>query len=332
MRRATVAVVALALAAGSVQAGPRVYPGPLEILAEPLASPYRVHVARMTEVTLAPGGPPSEGGGHLLDRTLEVPVVEERAGLVRALLAHDDARTMVWIDEDDLAWSIARPVRLAGRGDAGVWLTTGAPVTVSGKGAKRTITFADRGVKVSGAVGADDLARVFPVSQPLQPTFGPTASRLRVRPGGAILYRGQLSVEIVSRRAGWIEVEHRSRYLRIRGWVDPANLSEDLLMIGGTGSGSGFAISDVERVVVPAGACLFDRAGGEVVALQLATTRRYVSGKDGDWWQLYLGTPWGTVLAWGHALGTGDAGQPTWERCTPRDPAEGEDDDAFPER
>ena len=50
---ALVAVTA-ALTTGA-EAGPRRYPAALTILIDPMTSPYRVHVARMTEVTLTPG-------------------------------------------------------------------------------------------------------------------------------------------------------------------------------------------------------------------------------------------------------------------------------------
>ncbi len=115
---------------------------------------------------------------------------------------------------------------------------------------------------------------------------------------------------------GWTEVEHRSRYLRIRGWVasDRVDLGRFMGSIG-TGGGSGFGMSDTDRVEIPAGACLFDRAGGQLVGVQLATQRRYLAVHDGDWWQVYVGTPWGTLLAWAHALGDDGAGHPTWDRC-----------------
>ena len=318
---ALVLVVITAALAPGADAGPRRYPGARTILIDPMASPFRVHVARMTEVSLTPGGAPSAGGGHDLDPALELPVVEERAAQVRVLLENDGARMMVWLATADLAWSIARPVRLAGRGDAGIWLNTGAPVAVTGRGRRRVVTYVDRDLEVSGTVGAEQVARVFAASRALKSSFGATARDLRVAPGGAILEQGPLPVEVLRRRGAWAEVEYRARYVRVRGWVAADQLGEVGFGHFGTGSGSGIGMSHTERVLVPAGACLFDRVGGQVVGVQLVGERRYAARRDGDWWQVYVSTAWGTVLAWGQSLGDDGAGQPHWERCAPAAPA-----------
>jgi hypothetical protein len=305
----------------TARADERTYPATTEILVDPMASPYRVHVARMGEVRLVPGGPANTRGGHTLERMLEVAVVEERAGLVRVVYDHDDARVMLWVKAADLTWSIARPVRLAGRGDDGVWLGTGAPVTVTGAGRKRTVTYTDGDITVRGVVAADAVTRVFPVSVRGDRTFGATAREIRIAPGGAVLRSRPIGVDVVQVRGAWTEVEHRSRYLRIRGWVANARLSDDLFNLSGTGAGSAIGMSDTPLVDIPAGACLYDGRGGAPVGVQLVAARRYVAGHDGDWWQVYLATPWGTVQPWAHALGDDGAGDPRWERCTPTTPA-----------
>jgi hypothetical protein len=315
MRWAVLTLVVM-LAGARAHAGPRAYPGATAILTDPMASPYRVHVARMTEVSLTFAGPPSSGGGHELDRMLEVPVVAERGDRVRVLIEHDGARTLVWLAAADLAWAVTRPVRLAGRGDAGVWLTTGAPVTAAAAGKRRAITYDDGRVTVRGTVAAGALARVFPVSRPLRRTFGSLAEEIRVAPGGAVIHATPLEVEVVGRRGAWVEVEHRSRYMRVRGWVAADRLTDAGFGTFGTGTGSGFGMSHVERITVPLGACLYDRPGGDPVGVQLVTERRYAPGRDGEWLQVYVGTPWGTVLAWGHPLGDED-GHPRWATCTP---------------
>lgn len=312
MRRSLAIAVVLATSTAAASPAPRAYPGARAILRDPVTSPYRVHVARMTSVSLVPGGPTTEHGGHQLELDLELPVVEERDGLVRIVIEHDDARTMVWVAEADLAWSVTRPVRLAGRGDSGVWLSTGAPVRTTGKGARRRISHEARGLTLTGTVAADALGRVFPAPIQLEPTWGEPAAELRVAPGGAVLQRGPLPVDVLGVRGAWTEAEFRSPYARVRGWVASDRIAPSLSISGGTGSGSGFAISDVDRVDVPAGVCLFDRMGGEVVGVQLAAARRYVDGREGDWWRVYLGTPWGTMPAWAHALDDG-----AWETCAP---------------
>lgn len=301
--------------AARATAAPRTHPDPAAVLAEPAAAPDRVHVERMGAVALVPGGATTDDGGHQLGRMLELPVVDERGPLVRVLVEHDHARTLVWVHADELAWSIARPVRLAGKGDAGIWLTTGAPVAVTGKGKRRTVRFDNASVRVTGTVAAGQLTRVFAVSAPIEPTFGSTAPDLRVAPGGAVLYAQALSVDVVGQRGAWDEVEHRSGYVRIRGWVEHARLDSGLLGTFGTGGGSGYGMSDTAQVTVPAGACLYDELGGKMVGVQLTTGLRYVSRHRGDWWLVYVGTPWGKLEAWGQAVGTDATGAPLWQRC-----------------
>jgi hypothetical protein len=334
MRTRRIAALAIALTAAGVGltvAAPRTYPAPSAILVEPLASPYRVHVERMNPVSFTIGGAPSRSGGRAIDRMLELPVVEERGDRVRVVVEGDGVRAMVWVDARDLSWSIARPVRLAGRGDAGVWLSTGAPVTVAGSGRRRTVTYDDGQVKARGAVTAAGVARIFPVSRPQRTSFGAVAEEIRVAPDGAVLHTGPLPVEVLARRGAWIEVEHRARYVRVRGWVAAARLGDGSFGTIGSGGGFGFGMSHTERVTVPAGACLYDRIGGQVVALQRVTDRRYAAGRDGDWWQVYVGTPWGLLLAWGHWLGDDAGGGPLWDRCdgapAPAPPPPDDDDD-----
>ena len=319
MRPARLAIAVLVTSqlaiAARATAAPRTYPDPTAVLAEPAAAPDRVHVERMGEVALVPGGATTESGGHQLDRMRELPVVAAFRALILSYFRHERGRTLVWGRADELAWSLARPVRLAGKGDAGIWLNTGAPVAVTGKGKRRTVRFDNASVRVTGTVAAGELTRVFPVSAPIEPTFGSTAPDLRVAPGGAVLYAQALSVDVVGHRGAWDEVEHRSGYVRIRGWVEHARLDSGLLGTFGTGGGSGYGMNHTAQVTVPAGACLYDELGGKIVGVQLATGLRYVSRHRDAWWLVYVGTPWGKVEAWGQALGTDATGAPLWQRC-----------------
>ena len=310
-------VLVVATLAGRAHAEPHTYPAATAILIDPDTSPYRVHVATMGEVRLVPGGALSGSGGHALDRLLEVPVVAEAPTQTRILFEHDDARMLLWIDNSALAWSLLRPVQVTGRGDAGIWLAAGAPVTVRGAGRRRAITYADRAVTIKGTAAADAFARVVPVSVEGKQTFGPTAPDIRLAVGGPVIYRRPLPVDVISKRGAWTEVEYRSRYVRIRGWVAAARIKNDLGTISGTGAGSGIGMSDTDLIDIPAGTCLHDRVGGQVVGVEAATHHRYIAGHDGDWWQVYVLTPWGTFRVWAHTRGEAPTGAPRWDRCLP---------------
>lgn len=316
-RFAAALVLVVVTVGGFAHAEPHTHPAASAILIDPAASPYRVHVAKMGEVRLVPGGALSGSGGHPLDRLHEVPVVEEAATQTRILFEHDDARMMLWIDNTALTWSLVRPVQVTGRGDAGIWLGTGAPVTVGGPGPRRAITYADRAVTIKGTADADAIARVFPASDDVESYLGTSAPDIRIAIGGPLIYRRPLPVDVMSKRGAWTEVEYRTRYVRIRGWVAGARIKTDLSIDSGTGGGSAIGMSDTDLIDIPAGACLHDRVGGQVVGIESAPQRRYVAGHDGDWWQVYVLTPWGTVHAWAHSLGKDPTGAPLWARCLP---------------
>lgn len=294
----------------------RRYPPVVTVLGDPQATPYRAHVARMGAARVLISGDDAEDGGHQLDLQGELPVAGEADGKVRLVSEYDHARVLVWVDADDLSWALTTPVRLRGKGDAGAWLSTGAPVTVRGRGPRRTVTYVDDDVRFEGQAPARALDRVFATTVAVDAVDAgdlATAHDLQVAPGGASLYRGSLAVVELGRRDGWVEVEHTSRYVRLRGWVRARDLVDDGLRSFSTGGLSTFSISDVPRVDVPAGACLYDRRGGAPAGVQLAPSRRYVAGGDDEWLELYVGSAWGTVRVWAHATGSGAATQ--WDRC-----------------
>ena len=78
---------------------------------------------------------------------------------------------------------------------------------------------------------------------------------LRLEPGGRRIsgMKNGLSVHVVAEgRGGWKLVEHRGRWLEVRGWVHERDLTDALGMLEG-GGGGGYGMSDTRRVEVPAG-------------------------------------------------------------------------------
>ena len=65
----------------------------------------------------------------------EAPDFETVFEEAKALFEEEDARVLLWIDRADLAWTVARPVRVRGTDAAGAWVLPGAPLTIAGDGA-----------------------------------------------------------------------------------------------------------------------------------------------------------------------------------------------------
>lgn len=292
-------------------------------LTDPQRLPLRVHVARAGDFGLTPDSIITDV--HHRDATVtfdDVPVVETRPGRVRIVHDDDSARMLLWIDEKDLAWGIAKKTRIAGKGDVGVWLLPGARVTATGTGAKRRIrTKFNSGldVELSGVASPDALTRTFALAVEPPPVAGEEhAKAIRLEPGGRKLagFPNGLSVHVLAPgRGGWKLVEHRGRWLEVRGWIHDRDLEDDRGM-SGTGGGRGYGMSDTDRVQVNAGACLFAAVGGPVAGVELENLTRYSSSNDGTWWSLYVGNAWGLFTV--HARATRvDKGTPTFAPCPP---------------
>jgi hypothetical protein len=308
--------VGLALCTGSAVADDQA-----TALTDPQRLPLRVHIARAGNFGLTPDATNTDA--HHRDATVtfdDVPLVETRAGRMRIVNDDDSARMLLWIDEKDLAWGIAKKTRIAGKGDVGVWLMPGARVTATGLGAKRHIkTRFNSGldVELSGVVPADALTRTF-ANAPDASAFAndETASAIRLEPGGKKLagFPQGLSVHVVAPgRGGWKLVEHRGRWLEVRGWVHDRDLG-GLLGTGGTGGGRGYGMSDTDRVDVNAGACLYAAKDGPIAGVELENLTRYSSANDGTWWTVYVGNAWGLFTVYVRASRV-DKGKPTFAPC-----------------
>ena len=278
MRRLLVIAIVALPAVSS--AGPR----PAAVMANPAVLKDQVILARYGKAGISLDGMLSDSdhaGADTYFKTFRI--AEETADHVRVLVEDDQARVLVWLERADLAWTVARPIRVLGTDDAGVWVLPGAPLTVSGDGdrvAVRTVT------AIARAPGGPPLL-------PLDHAIGVT-----VRDAGV---------------PGWALVEHRSARVRIVGWARTDDLSDDTMLTLGTGGGFGYGISDTDRVTLDAGACMFDDQGA-IVGVQLARGERYAGHLGGGRWSVYVGIPWGlyTVTVRDRNRGRGD---PAWARC-----------------
>lgn len=317
-------LVGLALVVGTptAAADERTYPDPRAVLIDPEVSPYRVHVGALRGASLTAEGPLELRADHQpFEPMEELIAVDERAGRVRVIADHptDGVRVMAWLDARDLAWTLTREVRVAGRGDVGVWLRPGAPVTARLRGARARVSYRGEELALRGEVARDALDRVYRVDTGEEPADDDgelrEVKRLRVAPGGALLHRRPLWVTVVSQRGAWMEVEHRSRHVRMRGWVGPQDIPDGgygVCGCRGVGMRGRYAAVGAQRVTVDEGACLYDRAGGELVGVTQRRSERFTHRHQDSWWQILVDTPWGLTDVWAARL---DDARGVWRRC-----------------
>ena len=113
--------------------------------------------------------------------------------------------------------------------------------------------------------------------------------------------RVDLSVAVRGVDGDWQDVRAVEGPIRVRGFVPTSSLLADAGIEGGmSGGASGYGISDTERLEVPEGACLFDRADGRIIGVNLVQRERYASEVETEWPSVYVDTLWGLITVTVH--------------------------------
>jgi len=325
MRLAVVVLVACASApVATAPQAPRPKHAPYSMLAGELgdpgaidAIPHHARLLKIGEARFVLGGdvvaPPTEDESDAV-----VPVLGETREAVRVVSDQDDARLALWIDRHDLRETVLAPVKLEQDGaaqDTGVWLEPGAAIELL-EGVRGQVTTRVTGIHAIGFVRGGGIGTIW-----VGPAPKPAGNGDRVLDVGAVLraapnvqgpivahVRAELSVHAMAAYGGWTLVEHATDGVRIRGYVETKELIEGL-HIGDLKGAGGYGISDVDRVEVPAQACLYDRVGGEVVGVNVTARERYGFVEQG-WGHVYVSTPWGLTVVLVRAAGEG-----AWESC-----------------
>lgn len=279
-----------------------------------------------------------------------LPVIGESRTRIRVAFEDDSARLAMWIARED-TWPVAGvPIELSdaagnARRDAGVFVARGAPLTLAERtGARRAVRVQDELLELRGYVPDSVITNVWIAGAGDKPaSFSTTSStswetppdlRTRVRflietkirsaPDGkspviAIVDKPDVIGVIANNLGEFRQVEIVRPYARVLGYVAASEVSytSDGIHASGTGVGHGFGMSHADKIEVPAGTCLFDRADGEVVGVQSEpTTRLGRRARDGNQWsEIHVGTRWSVADVYIRNL-SDDPTQPRWESCT----------------
>jgi hypothetical protein len=251
-------------------------------------------------------GDPHEAQGWKPEWDAAMAIAEERGELVRVLLDHDGARVLVWIARADLAPVLVRDVEPR----PGVRLRAGTPVGGA--------TIAWEGLAVPAAIDRDAIgdawdAAAAPVGYDGVTHTLDTGLAVRAAPSSTaeVLATATEPVEvrpIAAERRGWREVETLGPDVIVRGFVEAWHL--DGLGTIGTGGGSGYGSSHSISIDVPAGACLYDAIGGEMIGVTTVARSRLAYRSDDDaWYSMLVDSPWGLLDIPVHQ------GSDGWDRC-----------------
>lgn len=291
------------------------------------------HHARIERVGLAwlvLGGTPVRDapGEASLDPKPSVPVLGETKQHVRIVDEGDGARVAVWILRSDLAPAITSPTELLderGR-PIGVHLDPGVEVAFADGRSRsvRPVAVRDEAVRVAGFVPDSAIGTVWigdvPRESPRRATFSLHAdSTLRSAPHRdapviATLVRSAAARRIAERGA-WSEIEVARSGIRIHAFVPSSDLVPDAELAWSSGTHYGFStwVTHTDSLEVPAGTCLYDREGGEVVGVTIAA-KTYSGYKSDEWGTVYVGSMFGSHTLRLHDVGDG-SGEPQWESC-----------------
>ncbi len=279
-----------------------------------------------------------------------LPVIGESRTRIRVAFEDDSARLAMWIARED-TWPVAGlPIELSdgagnARRDAGVFVARGAPLTLAErKGDRRAVRVLDELLELRGYVPESVITNVWlaaPGDKPV--SFITTSSsswdtpvdlrtrvkflietKIRSAPDGksrviAVVDKPDVIGVIANNLGEFRQVEIVRPYARVLGYVVASEVSytSDAVHASGTGAGHGFGMSHADRIDVPAGTCLFDRADGDVVGVQTEpTTRLGRRARDADKWsRIHIGTRWAVADVFIRDLSE-DPTQPRWESCT----------------
>jgi hypothetical protein len=337
MTRAAVLLLALGCGTGAAPAEPPLPPvrataapagktavSPLSYLGDEFERvfPERVRLARYGAVRLAAGDPqpaiagPSEGEAIMLGQSPSLVVVDSVSGRLRVVVEEGEYRLLVWIEATDVNWVIGETTDLAFEpGEpaaappaAGVRVRPGLPVARRDqRGSLVFVSHEDTCLSVAGWVPVDRVVRAYtPVDEPeleRELSVGP-GTALYERPNGRELARFTSECRVAAsgrEEAGHTLVVYEGNGFEARGWIaaaSPTTGAMGALFGFGSGGFGGFGAGG-ERVLIPAGSCLYAARGGPVVGVATDDTEQgSAESAEGGWHAIAVATGWGELPLW----------------------------------
>ena len=313
---------------------------------------HRVRVRRFGRGYLTPGGKPLLSSFQDLTFDRIFPVLDASGPLLQIVTEDDAARIATWIQSADTHETVTTQVRLQLAPDArydattraGVWLEPGAPVEVTHRGRWHQLRMRDEQVAMMGFTPASTVGRVWVapvgthpvtlmtagISDPFRPPIEngrqlnlAAGTRIHVRPDAASPVVARLLVRqpvaIIGEARGWVELELIRPYARIRGHVAVTNGEPEAPLFESVdgGFGQSLGMTHTDRMLVPAGTCLYESVDGAIIGVQISSSTRRGRRRIAQpgWSGVYVQMPWGHPLLYLRDTSS-DPNQPSWEACS----------------
>jgi hypothetical protein len=332
--RAAVLVLALGCGTGAVPAAARPATGrgvaapagktavsPLSYLTDEFERvfPERVRLARYGAVRLAAGdGEPaagSKGDGEAIElgQSPALVVVDSAGDRLRIVVEEGEYRLLLWIEASDLNWVIAETAdlafepgeRAAAPPSPGVRVRPGLPVVRGDqRGQLVFVSHDDQCITVAGWVPVGLLARTYtPVDQPEieRDLSAGAGTALLERPNGRELARFTSECHVAyggREESGQKLVVYEGNGFEVRGWISGSSSGGGTSSLFGYGRAFG-GFGGGERILVPAGSCLYAARGGAVVGVTTDDAEETgVQAGEGGWHSVSVETGWGDLSVW----------------------------------
>lgn len=291
---------------------------------------HHARIERVGMAWLVLGGTPvrDSPGEDSLDPKPSVAVLGETKQHVRVVDEGDGARVAVWILRSDLAPAITTSTEvLDERGrPIGVQLDPGVEIAFADSRSRsvRPVAVRDDAVRVDGFVSDGAIGTVWvgdaPRDSSTRATFSLQADAKLLSaprtdaPMIATTVRN-VAARRISERGAWSEIEVARPGIRIHAFVPSSELSADAELGWLSGARYGFStwVTHTDSLEVPAGTCLYDREGGEVVGVTIAP-KTYSGYKSDEWDTVYVGSMFGSHTLHLRDTAVGSA-EPQWESC-----------------
>lgn len=278
----------------------RMQPMELVLQGVPALGVRRAIVDRLGEMRMRPDGPSLTSAGWSAAAHDAIAVADVIGDDVRIVHEDDDARMLLWIRRADLARVTVRQVELV----RGVIVEPGTRVTDQDH-------VVLEGVAIQDPVAADAIGDLWEAAPPALREDGnrtlEASVAIRAAPSDHALQLAVTTDRVVvhaeADRDGWLVVDTLGPQVRVHGYVRDLDAGLDTF---GTGTGGGYGVSHAITIDVPAGTCLYDAVGGEVIGVITAPRARLANhASESDWFYILVNSPWTLIRVPAHQ--TGDA-------------------------
>lgn len=283
---------------------------------------------------LAPGRAQLELDGAVIEnpgggKPIEVAIIDEHGGRVRAAISLEHARFSLWTERDRLFSVVRRTQRVNARGEGAFG---DAQATVKSGARVKRLAHRDgwTNIRYFGELEIDGWIPDSALGDAGPPHLGrgrfPSARQLMVMPGAvirtaakweapelAVMANGYFLDTVQELDDGWVEVTYDDGDISVRGFVSKQLPPGRVHRPRGAPELAPVPISPNTKV--PSGTCLYSRVKGEPIGYIVGERDVEIADGEPGWFSLSIDSPWGPIAFAAHGPTRADL-----EACAPTAP------------